>query len=326
MSRVRRATCGAPPPTGPCPHARLPITCTPAADSRKRSPTEEKSATEFRADPLHPNEIPGRAFPGAKDARPFEKQAEVRTFTTERLARPVEWTGKVQAELYVSSSAKDTDFIVRVCDVYPDGRSILLMDYVRRARYRDGYDKEVFMEPGKIYKVAFDVGWISQIFNVGHRIRITVASTGAPFYEPNPNTGEPLTIEFPAKTVVATNAVHHDRQHASRVIAPLCSLDEQRGSTRTRPQTTRRAAWRSSGAIRTFTPTRPFSPRGYRGRCGTKQTATPADAALQTQGARSKACSASRHSKPAALPGRIARANWSAATSLRSTARCNPSV
>jgi predicted acyl esterase len=195
----------------------------------KEAPTEERSATEFQADPLHPNEIPGRAFPGAKDARPFEKQSEVRTFTTDALTAPVEWTGKVTAELYVSSSAKDTDFIVRVCDVYPGGRSILLMDYIRRARYRDGYDKEVFMESGKVYKVAFDVGWISQIFGVGHRIRITVASTGAPFYEPNPNTGEPLTIDFPAKAVVATNAVHHERRHASRVVAPLYSLLEQRG-------------------------------------------------------------------------------------------------
>jgi uncharacterized protein len=190
-------------------------------------PTDDNSATKFRADPLHPNAIPGRAFAGAKDARPFEKQAEVRTFTTEPLTHPTEWTGKVQAELYVSSSAKDTDFIVRVCDVYPDGRSILLIDYVRRARYRDGYHKEVFMEPGTIDKVAFDVGWISQIFNVGHRIRVTVASTGAPFYEPNPNTGEPLTLDFPVKTVVATNAVHHDRQHASRIVAPSCSIDEQ---------------------------------------------------------------------------------------------------
>jgi hypothetical protein len=103
------------------------------------------------------------------------------------------------------------------------------MDYVRRARYRDGYDKEVFMESGKIYKVAFDVGWISQIFNAGHRIRVTVASTGAPFFEPNPNTGEPLTIEFPAKRVVANNAVHHDRDHSSRIIAPVCSIDERRG-------------------------------------------------------------------------------------------------
>jgi hypothetical protein len=129
----------------------------------------------------------------------------------------------VRAELYVSSTARDTDFIVRVTDVYPDGRSILLMDYVRRARYREGYEKEVLMESGKVYKVAFDVGWTSQVFNRGHRIRITVASTGAPFYEPNPNTGEALTIEPPKKPVVAKNTVHHDRTHASRVIAPLCA-------------------------------------------------------------------------------------------------------
>jgi predicted acyl esterase len=185
------------------------------------APTRDSSTTTFLADPLHPNEIPGRAFPGGRDARPFEKQAEVRTFTSDVLAAPVEWTGKVQAELFVSSSAPDTDFIVRISDVYPDGRSILLVDYVRRARYRDGYEKEVFMEPGKVYKVAFDVGWLSQVFNKGHRIRVSVASTGAPFYEPNPNTGEPLTIELPAKTLVAKNAVHHERGHASRIIAPL---------------------------------------------------------------------------------------------------------
>jgi predicted acyl esterase len=185
------------------------------------APQETDAATAFVADPLQPNEIPGRGFPGAADARNFEKQSEVRTFTTEALLEPVEWTGKVQAELYVSSSAPDSDFIVRVSDVYPDGRSILIADYVRRSRYRDGYEKEVFMEAGKMYRVAFDVGWMSQSFNRGHRIRVTVASTGAPFYEPNPNTGEPLTIDFPERTVVAKNRVYHNRQHASRVIAPV---------------------------------------------------------------------------------------------------------
>ena len=98
------------------------------------------------------------------------------------------------------------------------------MDYVRRARYRDGYDREVPLEPGKITKVAFDIGWLSQIFNRGHRIRVTVASTGAPFYEPNPNTGEPLTIDFPANADVAKNTVYHNRQHASRIIAPVRTL------------------------------------------------------------------------------------------------------
>ena len=137
------------------------------------------------------------------------------------LQEPVEWTGKVSAELYVSSTARDTDFIVRVTDVYPDGRSILIIDQVRRARYREGFDREVFMNEGKVYKVAFDVGWLSLIFNRGHRIRITVASNGASFYEPNPNTGEPLTMDFPAKVAVAQNTIYHNRQYSSHVIAPI---------------------------------------------------------------------------------------------------------
>jgi uncharacterized protein len=184
-------------------------------------PTATSGETTFLADPLKPNAIPGRGFPGATDARAFESQAEVRTFTTGPLETPVEWTGKVEAELFVTSTARDCDFIVRICDVYPDGRSILIADYIRRARYREGFEKEVFLEPGKVARVAFDVGWMSQIFNRGHRIRVTVASTGAPFYEPNPNTGEPLTLEFPEKTVTAKNAVLHNRAQASRIIAPV---------------------------------------------------------------------------------------------------------
>jgi uncharacterized protein len=187
------------------------------------APTADTGSTSYKSDPLHPMEIPGASFPGAKDARPFEKQPEVRTFTTEPLARPVEWTGRVRAELFVSSTAKDTDFIVRVSDVYPDGRSILIVDYPLRARYRDGFDKEVLMEPGKIFKIAYDVGWMSQIFNTGHRIRVTIASTGAPLYEPNPQTGKPLTIEFPKDAVAATNTIHHDREHASRILVPVVS-------------------------------------------------------------------------------------------------------
>jgi predicted acyl esterase len=95
------------------------------------------------------------------------------------------------------------------------------MDSIRRARYRNGYEGEFFMEPGQVTLVAFDVGWTSQVFNRGHRIRVTVASTGAPYYEPNPNTCEPMTINPPAAISVARNQVHHDRRHASRVIAPV---------------------------------------------------------------------------------------------------------
>ena len=189
------------------------------------SPTAAKSSTSYISDPFHPMLIPGTAFPGAKDARPFESQAEVRTFTTEPLAEPVEWTGLVKVELWVSSTARDTDFLVRVSDVYPDGRSMLLMDYPRRARYREGFDHERLLVPGELAKLAFDVGWTSIIFNRGHRIRVTVASTGAPLYEPNPQTGGPQTIEFPKDAKVATNTVHHSRVLASRIIAPTPSQD-----------------------------------------------------------------------------------------------------
>lgn len=187
----------------------------------QKKPESSDAAVTFLADPLRPATIPGTAFPGAKDARDFEKQAEVRTFTSAVLTEPVEWTGDVHAELFVSSDAPDTDFIVRISDVYPDGRSILIADYVRRARYREGFEREVFMQPEKVFPVAFHVGWMSQIFNRGHQIRVTVASTGAPFYEPNPNTGEPLTLDFPSNARVAKNAVLANVRHPSRIIAPV---------------------------------------------------------------------------------------------------------
>jgi uncharacterized protein len=184
-------------------------------------PEQDGGSTSYVSDPLAPMEIPGTAFPGATDARAFEKQAQVRTFTSEVLAAPVEWTGRIRAELVISSTAKDTDFIVRVSDVYPDGRSILIVDYPWRARYREGLDREVLLMPGQPTRLAFDVGWISQVFNKGHRIRVTISSTGAPFYEPNPQTGEPLTIDFPEDARKATNTIYHSRQHASHILAPV---------------------------------------------------------------------------------------------------------
>lgn len=185
------------------------------------APTAEASATSFRSDPRKPMQILGPAFPGARDARAFEKQPDVRTFTTAPLEKPVEWTGRIKAELYLSSTARDTDVIVRVSDVYPDGKSILIVDYPWRMRYREGLDREVLMEPGKVYKVAFDVGWLSQVFNRGHRIRVTIASTGAPYYEPNPQDGGPLSIAFPKDAIAATNTLHHSRKYPSRILAPV---------------------------------------------------------------------------------------------------------
>ncbi|HEY3899085.1 MAG TPA: CocE/NonD family hydrolase [Chthoniobacter sp.] len=183
-------------------------------------PPEASSHTSYASNPRQPMSIPGTSFPGARDARPFERQSEVRTWTTAPLDAPTEWTGEVRAQIYVSSTAKDTDFILRVSDVYPDGRSMLLMDYPLRARYREGFDKEVLLTPDKPAKLNWHIGWTSIIFNKGHRIRVTIASTGYPLYEPNNQTGGPQTVDWLKNATSAINTIWHDQAHPSRIIVP----------------------------------------------------------------------------------------------------------
>jgi hypothetical protein len=177
--------------------------------------------TEFTADPQHPAPVAGRAEPTARDARAFESHPDVRTFTTPALTAPVEWTGDVKAEIHLSSSAPDTDILVRVNDVYPDGRSILLVDSIQRAKYRDSFETPSLMKAGEVYKLTWNVGWMSHVFQPGHRIRVTISSTAADYFEPNPNSGDAPTFDPPKRFVVARNRIHHAPGHASKVIAPV---------------------------------------------------------------------------------------------------------
>lgn len=184
-------------------------------------PQPAQASTSYLSDPAHPMSLPYTGFPGARDARGFEEQAEVRTWTSDVLTAPLEVTGRIKAEVFVSSTAKDTDFFLRVTDVYPDGRSMLLMDYPLRARYREGFDHQRLLVPGQVAKLAWDIGWTSIIFNRGHRVRVTIASTGAPFYEPNTQTGGPITHFVTDPGIAAINTIWHDAEHASRVILPV---------------------------------------------------------------------------------------------------------
>ena len=187
----------------------------------REPPSVASSGTSYDSDPLHPMEIPGRSFPGAKDARDFEKQKDVRVWTSEPLDQALEITGEIHAELWLKSTVKDTDVLFRVSDVYPDGRSILLMDYPLRTRYREGFDHEVFLTPGEPAKLKWHIGWTSIILNRGHRLRVTVSSTGAPLYEPNNQTGGSQTQDWLKQTQSGTHTVLHEKEHASRVLLPI---------------------------------------------------------------------------------------------------------
>jgi putative CocE/NonD family hydrolase len=118
--------------------------------------------------------------------------------------------------LYVSSDAKDTDFTVKVIDVYPDGRAYNLDESIQRMRYRDGYDKPLtWMEPGKVYKVTLQPLNTSNYFEPGHRLRIEVSSSNFPRFDRNLNTGGNNYDEV--KAVVAHNVVHHSKQYPSQI-------------------------------------------------------------------------------------------------------------
>ena len=119
-------------------------------------------------------------------------------------------SGPITPTLYVSSDAKDTDFTVKVLDVYPDGRAYNLDESIQRMRYRDGYEKKVWMEKDKVYKVTLQPLTTSNYFAAGHRLRIEVSSSNFPRFDRNLNTGGNNFDE--AKGVVARNAVHHSKQ------------------------------------------------------------------------------------------------------------------
>jgi predicted acyl esterase len=184
------------------------------------APAEASASTTLASDPSRPVEIPGRAFPGAKDARALEQQNDVRTWTTAPLDAPLEVTGEVTAEVWLKTNVKDTDLILRVSDVYPDGRSMLLMDYPIRARYRDGFDHQHLLVPGEPALLSWHIGWTSLVINKGHRIRVALTSTGAPLYEPNPQNGGKQTADWLKDSHSALHEILHEKAHASRIFLP----------------------------------------------------------------------------------------------------------
>ena len=153
---------------------------------------------------------------GAFDQRKNETRPDILVYTTEPLKEGVEVSGPIEVTLYVSSDAKDTDFTVKLIDVYPDGRAFNLDETIQRMRYREGYDKpNVWMQSGKVYKVTLQPMTTSNYFASGHRIRIEVSSSNFPRFDRNLNTGGRNYDE--AKGVVARNAVHHSRQYPSEI-------------------------------------------------------------------------------------------------------------
>jgi putative CocE/NonD family hydrolase len=188
------------------------------------SPPDADKPDSFTYDPMNPvtsyggnvcctgDAVQGGAF----DQRKMEARSDILVFTSKPFEEGVEVSGPITPTLYVSSDAKDTDFTVKVIDVYPDGRAYNLDESIQRMRYRDGYDKPlVWMEKEKVYKVTLQPLNTSNYFEAGHQLRIEVSSSNFPRFDRNLNTGGNNYDE--SKGVVAHNAVHHSKQYPSQI-------------------------------------------------------------------------------------------------------------
>jgi len=159
--------------------------------------------------------LPGHGTPGL----PIAARSDVLVFQTEPLARDMTVAGNVTARLFISSDAPDTDFYVKLIDVYPAsadypaGYAFPLTDGVLRARYRESFERPKLLEVGKVYELVIPVPPTANRFKAGHRIRLDVTSSSFPNFDPNRNTGRPNDRTWR----IANNTVHHDARRASSV-------------------------------------------------------------------------------------------------------------
>jgi len=201
------------------------------------TPPRKEGQDNYTYDPRHPTLDPSASSPdhngsldGAWDTRLAALGDEVLVYQTPVLSSPVEVVGPIEATLYASTSARDTDWMVRLLDVEPDGRSLLLADGVLRARSRDPahqgrFNAEQFstIQAGEVYQytIRFWRG-TANLFQQGHRIRVEVSSSWFPFFLPNLNTGaDNLATVNMSEAVVAHQVVHHGPKDPSYILLPI---------------------------------------------------------------------------------------------------------
>ena len=186
---------------------------------------EQEPPDRFTYDPATP--VPSRGgslcctgspgdVPGSFDQSNIEMRNDILVYTTSELQEKVQVAGPIELVLYVSSSSKDTDFVGKLIDVFPDGRAFNIQEGIIRARYREGFDKQVFMKEGEVYEIKISLNATAITFLPGHKIRLWVTSSNFPTWDRNLNTGGTNYSE--TQWVKANNTVHHSGIYASHLV------------------------------------------------------------------------------------------------------------
>lgn len=212
----------------------------------KSLPIEKKGATTFTFDPKNPvptlgGNVSTRVKDGGYNQRerpdfigsqppylPLKSRADVLVFQTEPLTEEVQIVGPIQIRLYCSSTAVDTDFTVKLVDVYPpsedfpEGFDLNLTDGIVRMSYRNERKTRDLIEPNKIYDVSISPFPAANIFKKGHRIRVDISSSNFPRWDVNPNTGEELGKH--RRMISTDNTIYHSTPYPSHIILPVVPI------------------------------------------------------------------------------------------------------
>ena len=231
----------------PIPDARLaPHYLQPDGGLSVAKPAAEVRPVSYDFDPDHPVPTIGGTVtsgeplmrPGGFDQRegpkvygshqpylPLEARPDVLVFQTEPLKEDVEVTGAIVANLWISSDGPDTDFTLKLIDLYPpsedypEGYALNLTDGILRCRYRDSWEAPTMMTPGQVYPIKIEAFPTANLFKAGHRIRLDISSSNFPHFDVNPNTGDPEGVGLTQR--VAKNTVYLDSERPSHVVLPV---------------------------------------------------------------------------------------------------------
>ncbi|MGV3603996.1 MAG: CocE/NonD family hydrolase [Dyadobacter fermentans] len=188
-------------------------------------PTKATTDT-YRYDPQSPvpttggNNCCGTPTPaGPRDQRLLEQREDVLVYTSEFLEKPVTIAGPVKMKLHAATDGRDTDWMVKLVDVHPDGFAMPVSEGIIRAKFREGLDKMKLLTPNQVYEYEIEMTGTANVFRPGHRIRVDITSSNFPQFDRNPNTGEPLGTS--TKTRIARQTIHHGGAKLSHIVLPV---------------------------------------------------------------------------------------------------------
>lgn len=196
-------------------------------DGRLAFDRPSRSGTDhYRYDPDNPvptlggnNCCGAPTIAGPRDQRPIERREDVLVYTSDFLTEPVTIAGPVRMKLHAATDGRDTDWMVKLVDVHPDGTAKPVAEGMLRAKFHQGLEEINLLSPNRAYEFDIELTGTANVFKPGHRIRVSVTSSNFPQFDRNPNTGAPLGSDSEVR--VASQTIHHGGSRPSHIVLPI---------------------------------------------------------------------------------------------------------